>query len=384
VWLSGLALLLLVVGAVWYGADTVSLMAPGDDTLSSGSSSVSAVSTEAEAARGYRIPGGSGTALAAARNATSAPGSNNAMRSTEIQREERISALLEQRNSEKPRNAKDQELLMPEWDKIFVPGGFLQDAVNAKGMFGSNGLPDFIDLYGGIEAEFAQENISNGVATDMSALLIGRNLEDEVLYNGAVRAEHDLGNAYVLATIEDDSHLRVYAGVERLITDAGTFIEFEFNQNRVHVTSGSPWPIVGARTNGDLMVRMVFSGRSLQSVELERWHQGGYQFINTGSGISGNRCAQTRPLMYCVGPPPMRHPEEGFEVWDENNQLVDPVLADDFVEVGIDVDLLIGPQSNIASVLFRTPEDIVMTSFGVFNRMAYAIGPSGVKSELTN
>lgn len=281
-----------------------------------------------------------------------------------------IMASLRRRENSRDMNIGKDELVMPEWDKIINPGGTLKDDVNKNGMHGSNSIPDFVDLYNGIEAEFIQENISNGVATDMSALLIGSKLSDEVLYNGVVRRAHDLGNAYVLATIGNDEHLRLYAAVERLITDEGTFIEFEFNQSRVHVSSGSPWPIIGQRTDGDILVRMIFSNRTLQSVTFEQWTGSGFDFINTGAGITGDSCLQMREFMYCVGNPPILHPVDGFEVWDEDNNVLEPTFADNFVEVGIDVDLLVGAQINISSVLFRTPEDIAMNNFRVFARAA--------------
>jgi len=270
-------------------------------------------------------------------------------------------------NSARERNDK---LSMPEWEKIINPNGFLKDDVNKDGMLGSNGIPDYIDLYRGVDADFVQDNISNGVATDMSALLPGLKLEDEVLYNGAVRPEHDLGNGYVLATIGADNHLRLYAGVERLVSDAVTFIEFEFNQNPVRLGGGSPWPVIGKREDGDLLVRMVFANRALQLVELEQWRQGGFMVLKTGAGITGESCRQKRDFMYCTGMPPIRHAEEGFEVWDEDFNPLDPTSADNFVEVGIDIDLLLGPQADITSVLFRTPEDIAMNNFRVFEKLA--------------
>ena len=293
-----------------------------------------------------------------------------------------VRASLHRRDYRQSAGEQKDKLSMPEWDKIVNPGGTLKDDVNEYGMFGSNGIPDFVDLYDGVEAEFIQENISDGIATDMSALLIGPKLADEVLYNGPVRREHDLGNAYVLATIGADTHLRLYAGVERIITEEGTFIEFEFNQNKVHLSSGSPWPIIGERKDGDLLVRMIFSNRTLQSVQFEQWQQGSFNFINTGAGISGDSCLQQRAFMYCVGTPPIQHPVEGFEVWDEDNNILEPVLANDFVEVGIDVELLVGPQVDFTSVLFRTPEDIAMNNFRVFQRMAQLDDPYATKTGL--
>lgn len=275
------------------------------------------------------------------------------------------------------------KLSMPEWDKIINPGGTLKDDVNANGMYGSNGIPDYIDLYRGVDADFIQENISDGVATDMSALLPGRRLEDEVLYNGAVRREHDLGNAYVLATIGADNHLRLYAGVERLVSDAITYIEIEFNQNPVRLGGGSPWPVIGKREEGDLLVRMVFANRVLLSVGLEQWHQNGFTVLKTGAGIAGESCLQKREYMYCAGLPPIQHSFDEFEVWDEEYNLLDPTSPDNFVEVGVDIDLLVGPQADITSVLFRTPEDIAMNNFRVFEKLAQLDEPSVSKTDLS-
>jgi len=294
-----------------------------------------------------------------------------------------VYASLLRRFDENSLREREDKLTMPEWDKIINPDGFFKDEVNAKGMFGSNGIPDYIDLYHGVDADFIQDNISNGVATDMSALLPGPRLQDEVLYNGAVRPEHDLGNAYVLATVGSDNHLRLYAGVERLVSDAVTFIEFEFNQNPVRIGSGSPWPLIGSRVDGDLLVRMVFANRVLQSVELEQWRQGTFEVQKTGAGIAGNSCLQKRDFMYCTGLPPIRHAEEGFEVWDEDYNPVDPTRPDNFVEVGIDVDLLIDQQADITSVLLRTPEDIAMNNFRVFERLAQLNGVGVSKTSLT-
>lgn len=265
---------------------------------------------------------------------------------------------------------RDDKLSMPDWDKIINPNGFFKDDVNKDGMFGSNGIPDYIDLYGGIDADFVQDNISNGVATDMSALLPGPRLQDEVLYNGAVRPEHDLGNGYVLATIGADNHLRLYAGVERLVSDAATYIEIEFNQNPVRLGGGAPWPVIGKRVEGDLLVRLAFANSALQSVSLEQWREGGFKVLKTGAGITGDRCLQQKEFMYCTGLPPIRHSEEGFEVWDEDYNPLDPTPPDNFVEVGLDIDLLLGPQVDITSVLFRTPEDIAMNNFRVFEKLA--------------
>jgi hypothetical protein len=337
------------------------------------------------AAQGYarRIPFGQAGKSNASKSTTTVAALDNPPKLDHKKQLNLVDAMLQRRFDPQSAVERKDKLSMPEWDKIINPGGTLKDDVNEDGMFGSNGIPDYIDLYRGVDADFIQDNISNGLATDMSALLPGPRLEDEVLYNGAVRREHDLGNAYVLATIGADNHLRLYAGVERLVSDAVTYIEIEFNQNPVRLGGGSPWPVIGKREEGDLLVRMVFANRALQSVGLEQWHQGGFNVLKTGAGIAGDSCLQKLEFMYCVGLPPIRHSYEEFEVWDEEYNLLDPTSPDNFVEIGVDIDLLVGSQADITSVLFRTPEDIAMNNFRVFEKLAQLDEPVMSKTSLT-
>jgi hypothetical protein len=92
--------------------------------------------------------------------------------------------------------AKDEDLAMPEWSKIIYADGTAVDLVGRKGKGGTNRIPDYLELYPAFEAGYIEEVISNGRATDMSALLVATDISDEVLYNGAVRAAHDLGNVF--------------------------------------------------------------------------------------------------------------------------------------------------------------------------------------------
>ena len=378
-WLGGVLLIFVSIGFIG-GSLVKELPGPGgayDATPESAQAS--------QAAQGFarNIPAGhNGKPSARRENPDQAAAAGPVKFDTEKQQKLVYSSLLRRidENSARERNDK---LSMPDWDKIINPDGYFIDNVNTDGLVGSNGIPDYIDLYRGVDADFIQDNISNGIATDMSALLPGPRLQDEVLYNGAVRPEHDLGNGYVLATIGADNHLRLYAGVERLVTDAVTFIEFEFNQNPVRIGPGSPWPLVGNRVEGDLLVRMVFANRALQSVELEQWRQNGFQVLKTGAGIAGDRCLQKRDFMYCTGLPPIRHSVEGFEVWDEDYNPLDQTPPDNFVEVGIDIDLLLGQQADITSVLFRTPEDIAMNNFRVFEKLAQLDVPDISKTGLS-
>ena len=369
-WLGGVLLVFIFVGFIG-----VSLVKDPVESSSGGSSAAMGTQEpeeQAEAAQrfAHSIPAGLPGKPGTTRHKSLQAGGIKPVKFDSKKQRNLVQTSLLRRYDENSAHEREDKLSMPEWEKIINPDGTLKDDVNEDGMFGSNGIPDYIDLYRGIDADFIQDNISNGLATDMSALLPGPRLEDEVLYNGAVRPEHDLGNAYVLATIGADNHLRVYAGIERLATDAVTYIEIELNQNPVRIGEGAPWPIVGYRVEGDLLVRMVFANQALQSVQLEQWRQGGFSFIQTDAGIAGDACRQKREFMYCIGLPPIQQPVEEIEVWDEDSNYVDPTLPNSFVELGIDIDLLLGPQTDITSVLFRTPEDIAMNSFQVFEQLA--------------
>jgi hypothetical protein len=378
-WLGGV---LLIFGSVGFIADSLVNHASEPAGMNNVNPGAAQASTAGQGFA-HSIPAGhTGKAAEHNHESNSAIADKPVKFNTEKQQKLVYSSLLRRIDKNSAREQADK-LSMPDWDKIINPYGYFIDNVDENGMVGSNGIPDYIDLYRGVDADFFQDNISNGVATDMSALLPGPRLQDEVLYNGAVRPEHDLGNAYVLATIGTDNHLRLYAGVERLLTDAPTYIEIEFNQNPVRLGTGAPWPIVGQRVDGDLLVRMAFANQALQSVQLEQWRKGGFSVVKTGSGIAIGSCQQTRELMYCTGLPPIRQPEEGVEVWDENSNQLEPTSPDNFVEVGIDIDLLLNQDADITSVLFRTPEDIAMNNFGVFERLAQLDKPINSKTGLT-
>ena len=85
-------------------------------------------------------------------------------------------------------------LVIPTWTDLFNADGSLKDAVDASRLANPNGVPDYAD-YGGIDAVFVGDWISDGVATDMSALSDANDLSDVIVWNGTVRTEHDVGNA---------------------------------------------------------------------------------------------------------------------------------------------------------------------------------------------
>jgi hypothetical protein len=208
------------------------------------------------------------------------------------------------------------------------------------------------DLQGGIDAVFLPDNISAGIATDMSALPV----VDNVVYNNAVPSVHDLGNGYVYATRDASQNLVLHAGMERLNSTEDTFVEFEFNQGVVGVTTGSPWPLEGGRTANDIQVRMDFTSGVLSNVVLRVWDGSGFAAAGPGS------------LSYASGAPVPGLPPTNTEVWDSNYQKVTVPSADSFVEASVNIGLLFGANIEYTSIVVRTPKDI---NLGSFRAMGY-------------
>ncbi len=277
-------------------------------------------------------------------------------------------------------------LLLPDWAAVFHADGSLKDEVDAAGAPGANGVPDYVDLYHGLDAVFVQDNLSDGVATDMSALLLGDGLvgdltvegaedgsepvmtgvADEV-YNGVVGAAHDIGNAYLLAEKGPDGELFLFAGVERIAAFTDTYVEIEFNQDNVRVRTGTPWPIHGSHTAGDLRVRLIFTAGLLGAVDFERWildaatGKGAFQRIKKAKGAADGSCAGAGAhYVFCLGAPPIEGGE--VELWDGESDPIEYVAPDSFVEVGVNVTRMLGISPDFTAIQIRTPKDIAIST----------------------
>jgi hypothetical protein len=267
---------------------------------------------------------------------------------------------------------KGERLVMPEWEKIFNPNGTLRDEVNRRGTTTANGVPDYIDIYKADYAEFILEEISEGVATDMSALLPAAKISDEVIYRGEVSAAHDLGHVYYMRSTGKDDHARMYVGIERLSVPVDSFIEIEFNQMPVRVGSGNPWwQLNGERKDGDLLARINLTRGQPSFVEFEEWQGGAYALLDSYNGSPGHGCVRQPAFMYCAGAPPIEHPTQGFEAWDSEFQPVEITPPDNFLQLGFDLKRLLDFNRDFSGILIRTPEDIVVKGFRVSRQTAY-------------
>ncbi|CAG1008541.1 hypothetical protein ANAEL_03684 [Anaerolineales bacterium] len=214
------------------------------------------------------------------------------------------------------------------------------------------------DLKGGVSAAFIEDNISSGVATDMSKLISA-----DIVDNGTVQPVNDLGNAYVYRTADAAGNLVLFAGVECLGMAEGTsYIDFEFSQDKIQVWSGIPWQIHGQKTAGDLTVRLNFVNGALQSVEFKQLAgdgSGESQILKTDWPVGGQACTGSNGLYaFCAGTVITGLAPTNSDVWNLKGTPVLIPAADQFVEVGINVGRLLGSNPDYSSLTLRTPEDI--------------------------
>lgn len=273
----------------------------------------------------------------------------------------------------------DIEFAMPDWARIFNADGSLKDQLDRKGKSGPNGISDFVDLYHGVSARFTREILSNGVATDMTALLDDETLSNQILYNGPVSPAHDLGNTWSMTSRSAAGGLRLFTAVERLTRGQSTHIEFEFNQLPVRLGSGTPWwRLQGERADDDLLVTMNFHAGKLDSVEVAFWDGAGFEPIQTLPGLSRQGCIERSFIIYCIGPPQIELPSgEGFEVWDEDFVILESTEPEQLVELALEVNEIYAKHVEFGGLIVRTPEDLAIDWFsGGARRVASIFGSS--------
>jgi hypothetical protein len=225
----------------------------------------------------------------------------------------------------------------------------------------ASGRPDFVDLHGGIEALVLEDNFSAGVAIDMSAYAGAERLADSLVYNGTVAAEHDLGNVYVYANLDAGGNLMLYAGIERLLRAADSRVDIEFNQDRVGVAGGVPWPLRGRRTNGDLSVRANLLAGEIDSVEVRVWIDGAFEVLGVYGGLAAAGCnGEPGVVLFCGTEPRFAVPRE---LWDADGNRVESIPSQRLLEIGVNVGRLLGRFIEYSAIQVKTPEDIVLGAF---------------------
>jgi hypothetical protein len=251
-----------------------------------------------------------------------------------------------------------------DWPDLFNPDGSLRDDFDDRGSSGGNGIPDAFDVYGGIDAIFLEDNISAGLATDMSALRGAARLSDSVVYNGTVPSQADLGNAYFFVQRNAQDELLMHAAVERLGVVGDSFVEFEFNRDRVHVASGRPFAFQGGRVSGDVLVHVSLLDGVPTGIEFASWNGADFQLLETVRLTGGQACETAgESLRFCYGPVPEDLPPTNMEVWNGQGVPVEVPSADMLLEVHVNLTRVTGTGHEFSSIQVRSPEDIILGSF---------------------
>ena len=238
----------------------------------------------------------------------------------------------------------------PDWEDLFDAEGKLRDEAPA------NGIPDYVDLYGGQWAVFTADDVSRGAAVDFTAR------QGDRVVNGMVDEQNDLSNAYVYSTFDPLGNLVLYAGAERLSSD-DSWIEWEFNQAHIRLGRGGygrgePWEITGGNLDGDLLVRLSFEGGFPANLKIWVWDETeGWDRIENFDGEDCN--AEQTVCVVANGQEIDGGPWPNFDSGGDP-ELITPYR---FAELGANVGALLGYQPAYTSIQLRTPTDI---AFGYF------------------
>ena len=111
-----------------------------------------------------------------------------------------VRASLHRHDNPNSTLSREGNLPIPAWKKIINPREFLTVEVTRLVESGTRGIPNFIHLYHVVEAEFIQKKVSDGMATDMSALLPGP-LADITNAMFQTKGDHALNNFPVFERI---------------------------------------------------------------------------------------------------------------------------------------------------------------------------------------
>lgn len=241
-------------------------------------------------------------------------------------------------------------LTLPTWEDVFNPDGTVKQSLSDGGKR---------------DAIFMSDRLSLGAAVDNSTIISGPTIEETSVDNAPVSVSGDLGNAYAYARTNLSGSQELFIAVER-IASAGQ-ITIELHKELVYVTHGRPWPMSGARSNGDLAVQLTLDGSLVSDAVVMEWADGAYQVV-TQSDSAAQCVGDSVSMMSCVGAPSLITNYEEYA--DSMGNLLGSE-ADQLVEVGLNIDLLTGTGTHYSSILIYTNEDLIMSQFNKHGYWAY-------------
>jgi hypothetical protein len=248
----------------------------------------------------------------------------------------------------------------PRWADLFDASGWARDSYPADAAsrrFG-NGVPDYRELFGGLNVAFTADNEDARPGFEPSA----RGANHRLVVNGAAAPARDIETLMGYVTEDAAGNQFVFVAASRLAKGPAT-LELELNQSFVRVGRGGygrsvPWTVVGWPNLGDLRLRLELDEFGISSATLRvlaagedgalRWDDL-ESFAGQGCGDRAGFCAVAN-LREIDGAP-----------WDAAGRRYE---SGTFVEAAFDISSLLGARRLFATLQARTEDDLAFAYFG--------------------
>jgi len=267
----------------------------------------------------------------------------------------------------------------PDWADLFTAAGLLKDSDN-------DGNPDFREVYGGHAAAFIADPSSAGGATDPSTFsgfgtsnknndaisdedclnrdppLTGSNCAPWGWDSGNVPAKDDLTNVYSYEAINPaNSHLFLYAGIEREDPSGDSHVDIEYFQDQVSL--GETNNFEGLRTVNDVIVVMDFRrGGALGSVSIRRWNGDEYVQVGLAGGQGCFASPDGDPDSICAFNNGANINGGPWPNYDNHGNEITTLAQNAFTEIGVDLTELIGSSPCISTFMGKTRSSASFTA----------------------
>jgi hypothetical protein len=233
-------------------------------------------------------------------------------------------------------------------------------------MFDANG--NVVDLGDGIAAAFLMDDVTDGGDPDDTVFTAGGTKNegqpetDWQWGSQSVPAKDDLSNVYAYGTLDDDGHLILYAGLERIASNGDSHVDLEFNRAAIGLDEAppcddEPCAFTGFKTVGDILVAMDFTnGGDFGSLTVYEWDGSDYVPV-AGAAINGQGCnaAGDFPEDVICGFNNVDAIDGGpWPNFDSQADEIDELDANAFTEFGIDLNAILGGAPCITSFMAHT------------------------------
>lgn len=247
---------------------------------------------------------------------------------------------------------------LTDWATIFnADGSVRRDA---------GGVPEFIPLYGGSDANFVWDDIYTATNQETTALLVG---DPPAVDRNAITGEYDVKRSYFYVEPDDGGSDVYYVGIERASPGGDSSIEIEFNQRLHRLGRGRPWQIRGKRSDGDFLARVEFVAGAVSMVTLQRASRDPIDNSLTwetvaslgGEGCDGYALCLSMNATTITGGGPW----SGYD--DENPEVPGPgedLPPGTFLELSVNLGAVLGQNVPYASACVITPMDVAFAYFG--------------------